>query len=162
MSVPSKDGTDICLKCCRSVGYAPPLLQGDGSVEDEVFGAVGVLQAVGMTFRTIQAIPGTDRLYSHLVSAGCLFHYAAAAAEDEDHLAAVFMRMHSDGRAGNQSAAECAIGAVEVHVGAKLLFASLELRQDAEVHFVESYDHNLSESNVKAKLAINRKNAYIR
>ena len=137
------------------------LLHSDSGVEDEVFGAVQVLQAVGMALRTIQTIPGTDRLLRHLIGAGFLFYYGAVAAEDEDYLAAVFVCMHADGRSRNQYAAEGAVGAVKVHVGAELFFASLELRQDAEVHFVKSYDHK-SEFIVTAKLAINRKIAYIR
>ena len=96
-----------------------------------------------MTFRAIQTIPGIDRLNGHLVSTGCFFHYSAAAAEDEDHLAAVFVGMHADCRSRNQCAAEGAVGAVEEHVCTEFLFASLELRQDAEVHFVESYDHKV-------------------
>ena len=119
------------------------LLHSYGGVEDEVFGAVKVLQAVRMAFRAIQTVPGIDRLNGHLVSARCFFHYRAAAAEDEDDLAAVFVCMHADGRSRNQGAAESAVGAVEEHVCTEFLFASLELRQDAEVHFVESYDHKV-------------------
>ena len=67
----------------------------------------------------------------------------SVSAEDEDHLAAVFVSVHSDGCAWDEAALEYAVGAVEEHVGGKFLLASLEFRQVRNADFVKFYDHGM-------------------
>ena len=67
----------------------------------------------------------------------------SVSAEDEDHLAAVLVSVHSDGCAWDEAALEYAVGAVEEHVGGKFLLASLEFRKVGNRDFVKFYDHGM-------------------
>lgn len=96
-----------------------------------------------MAFGAIQAVTG------RYGAAGCFIIFRtflmdeSASAEDEDHLAAVLVSVHSDGCAWDEAALEYAVGAVEEHVGCKYLLTTLEFRQVGNWDFVEFYDHGV-------------------
>ena len=49
---------------------------------------------------------------------------------------ALFLRIRSR-RAWDQSALEDPVCAIKKHIGSKLLFSSLEIRQDGNIYFIE-------------------------
>ena len=104
--------------------------------ENQVLLAV-VDKAVGVTLRAVVAVAGFERQDSAVV-----VHFAAAA-ENVDYLAVVFVRVFANGRFRRQSAVDHLVQPVKMYLGDKFALTALEIRHFLIFFFAIVYNHNL-------------------
>ena len=134
-----------------TVQLAEALLHRNDGVEDEVAFGRGVAEAVGVSFRAVEAVARAYRSggflrRSQLASVTRLagrrnLHDSAVTLKDEDHFATVLVGVHADGCSRDKTALENAVGTIKEHVCRELLFAALEILKDSHVHLIEINDH---------------------
>ena len=115
-------------------GWVENLLLRDDGEEGQLVGAV-VFHRMGAALGAIVALSGGQRFGLAVAGDAC------RARENVNDLGGGLMRVHSDGRAGDQSAAHDGVLPVGKASRGVFLFAAFEIGEDGFVHFGKINQH---------------------